>query len=699
MLSPQALKTHTFATLIQLCLNGSYQRPLVVELENLHWIDPTSEELLEALIEQIVGVPILLLLTARPGYRPAWLDKSYATQLALSRLTSRDSRRVVQSVLQGKEIPDAVVRQIMAKADGNPFFLEELTRTVMEQGASHLSLTVPETIQAVLAARIDRLAPEDKRLLQAASVIGKDVTLPLLQTLADVPEESLRRSLGHLQAAEFLYEVRPFPVPAYTFKHALTQEVVYQSLLQSTRRQYHQRVAQVLTTQFPEIVEAEPELLAHHYTEATLSAQAVRYWQLAGQRAVQQSAHIEAIGHLMQGLELLATLPDSAERMQQELSLQIALGPALSSTKGFAALEVERVYGRAWELSRQVGETPQRIQALRGLCGFYFLRAEHQTTHELGEQLLTMAQSVDDPAFLLEAHRVLGMTLYYRGELTAAREHLEQGIALYDPRRHYAHAFLYGLDPGVSCRSYVALTLHLLGYPEQALQRSHEALALAQQLSHPYSQAVALLLAAGLYHFRHEERTALKQAEAAMPFATEQGFVQWLAVGSIIRGWALAMQGYGMEGIAQMQQGLADWRATGAELARPLYTALLAEAYKNVADPAAGLRVLDEALALVHTNGECLLEAELHRLRGELLGQQGTQDQAEESLGRALAIARHQQAKALELRAAISLGRFWLRQGKRAAARDLLAELYAWFTEGFDIADLQEAQALLSELT
>ncbi len=699
MLSPQAIKAHTFATLVQMCLNGSQRRPLVVVLENLHWIDPTSEELLAALVEQIVGAPILILLTARPGYLPAWLDKSYATQLALPRLTSRDSRRVVQSVVQGEDLPNTVVQQILVKADGNPFFLEELTRTVMEQGDSRLPVTVPDTIQAVLAARIDRLAPEDKHLLQAASVIGRDVTLPLLQTMADVPEESLRRSLGHLQAAEFLYEVRRLSASAYTFKHTLTQEVVYQSLLQSTRQQYHQRIAQALTTQFPETAEVQPELLAHHYTEATLSEEAIRYWQLTGQRAVQQSAHVEAISHLTKGLELIETLPDTPKRIQQELSLLISLGPALSSTKGLAAPEVERVYTRARELSRQIGETPQRIQALRGLFGFYFLRAEHQTARGLGEQLLSLAQSVEDPAYLLEAHRVLGMTLFYRGELTAAREHLEQGIVLYNPLQHHAHAFLYGLDPGVSCRSYAAMVLHVLGYPDQALQKSHEALALAQQLSHPYSQAVALGLAALLYQFRREGHTALEQAEAALTLATEQGFVQWLAAGSMIRGWVLTEQGQGMEGIAQMQQGFADWRATGAELVRPQYSVLLAEAYSDVGHTAEGLRLVDEALELVHNNGECLLEAELHRLRGELLIQQGIQHKAEESLYRALETSRHQQAKSLELRAAMSLSRLWLLQEKRNTARELLVKIYDWFTEGFDIVDLQEAKALLGELT
>jgi class 3 adenylate cyclase len=311
-LSPQAIKARTFATLVQMCLNGSQYRPLVMEVENLHWIDPTSEEWLAALVERLAGVPILLLLTARPGYRLPWLDKSYATQLALPRLTSRDSLRVVKSILRTEQIPDTLAQQILAKADGNPFFLEELAQTVVEQGDSRLPLAVPDTIQAVLTARIDRLPLEEKRVLQAASIIGRDVALPLLHAIAALPEEAVYRSLRHLQAAEFLYETHSFYEPAYTFRHALTQEVAYQSLLHSTRQQYHQRIAQMLVERFPEIAEAQPELVAHHYTEAGLSEQAIHYWQQAGQRAVQRSAHVEAISHLTKGLELIETLSDTS---------------------------------------------------------------------------------------------------------------------------------------------------------------------------------------------------------------------------------------------------------------------------------------------------------------------------------------------------------------------------------------------------
>ncbi len=346
-LSPQALKARTLETLVQMGVNGSRQHPLVLEVEDLHWIDATSEEWLAALVERIAGVPILVLVSYRPGYRPYWLDKSYATQLTLPRLTPRDSRQVLQAVLPPEQISKALAQAIVAKADGNPFFLEELARTVVEQGDRRLPLAVPDTIHAVLAARIDRLPPAAKRLLQAAAVIGQDVTAPLLQALAGLPEEELRRGLRHLQAAELVYETRLVPEPTYTFKHVLTQEVAYHSLLHSTRVQYHRQLAEAVEARWPEIAATRPEWVAHHYTAAGLMAQAIPYWRRAGQRAI--------------------------ERTLQELDLQIALCFSLVATKDYAAVEVERAFARARELCQQVGNTPRLFPLHWRLWAFYLM--------------------------------------------------------------------------------------------------------------------------------------------------------------------------------------------------------------------------------------------------------------------------------------------------------------------------------------
>jgi hypothetical protein len=368
-------------------------------------------------------------------------------------------------------------------------------------------------VHTVLAARIDRLPPEAKQVLQTAAVIGTELRMSLLQAITAVPEEALWQSLQYLHTAEFLYETRPAPDRTYVFKHVLTQEAAYQSLLKRTRQQVHQRIAQVLEAQFPATAQRQPEVLAQHYTEAGLAEPAVGYWQQAGQRANERSAHVEAITHLTRGLEVLKTLPDTAERVQHELGLQSALGLALMVTKGWAAPEVEHAYTRARELCQQVDETLQLFPVLIGLRAFYTMRGDLHTSRDLGAYLLRLAQRGQDPALLSAAHYALGAPLYFLGELVLARESLEQGVALYNPQQHRSLAFSYGSDePGVACLSHVAMTLWYLGYPDQALQRMHEMLTLAQELSRPFSLAWALSFAAIVHQLRREGQATHERA-------------------------------------------------------------------------------------------------------------------------------------------------------------------------------------------
>ncbi len=390
----------------------------------------------------------------------------------------------------------------------------------------------------------------------------------------------------------------------YFFKHALIQDTAYQSLLKSTRQQYHQQIARILEERFPDTKEHQPELLAHHYTEAHLIAQAIPYWQKAGQKAAQRSANLEAIGHLSKGLELLKTLLDTTERVQQELMLQITLGAPLIAAKGWAAPETGKAFARARELCQQLGEAPQLFPVLFGLFQFYLARAEHKRARELAEQFFTLAQSVQDPDLLLEAHAALGVILFHLGELVPGREHLEQGMARYDPQQHHSHAFLYGQDPGVTCLIFAAWSLWPLGYPDQALQRSQEALALAEEITHPFSQAFALFFAAATHQFRREAQATHERAEATITFGTDQGFPEWVALGTLFRAWALTEQGQEKEGIAQMGQGLAAHRAAGAEVSRTYYLGLLAQAYERVGQAEEGLKVVAEALAFVSESEE-----------------------------------------------------------------------------------------------
>jgi predicted ATPase len=455
-----------------------------------------------------------------------------------------------------------------------------------------------------------------------------------------------------------------------------------------------------LEERFPETPETQPELLAYHFTEAGLHEQAVGYWQQAGQKAIQRSANVEAIALLSQGLEQLRTLPDTSERALQELTFQRTLGVPLMATKGFATPEVERAYARARELCERVGDTSQLGPVLFGLWGLYEVRGDLQTAREVAEQLLTLAQHKNDSALILQGHRALGDTLWWLGAFASARAHLERGIALYDPQQHHSHAFLYGQDPGMGCLTYAALTLWCLGYPDQALQRGHEALTLMQGLSHPFSQAFALNMAARLSSLRREWQVVQERNEELMALSTAHGFAQMVTSGMRVRGLVLFMNGQEEEGLANMRQGMDAYQAIGAVLTRIPSLALLGEAYGKRGQPEEGLCILVEALTLVEKIGMYYCEAELHRLKGELLLQQSSDNytEAESCFHQAIAVAQNQSAKSWELRAATSLAKLWQRQDKQQEAYDLLAPVYNWFTEGFDTADLKDAKALLDEL-
>ncbi len=414
-------------------------------------------------------------------------------------------------------------------------------------------LAIPATLHDSLMARLDRLATV-KGLAQLGATLGREFSYELLQAVSPWDEGTLRRGLQQLVEAEFLYQQGLPPQATFLFKHALIQDAAYQSLLKSTRQQYHQHIAQVLEARFPEICEMQPELLAHHSTEAGLYAQAIDYWQKAGQRAIERSANLEAIGHLTTGLDVLKTLPDTPARAQQELALHMALGTALVSARGPSAPEAEQAYVRARELCQQVGDAPDLFPVLWGLGVTHVQQGKLRTARELGEQCLTLAQRLQDAALLLEAHTIVGSGLYFIGELALTRAHGEQGIALYDPEQHRAHAFQYGFDPGVHCRFFTAHALWLLGYPDQALQRSHETLTIAKKLAHPQSLAMALYMAAVLHHSRREWHLLKERAEAEAALSTEQGLPLWLAWGLIFGGRVLVEQGQGEAGMAQMRR-------------------------------------------------------------------------------------------------------------------------------------------------
>jgi class 3 adenylate cyclase/predicted ATPase len=712
-LTPQRQRQKILDALLAWLLTEATRQPVLLIVEDLHWIDPSTLELLTFLIDQGPTARLLTLLTCRPEFLSPWGFRAHLTPLTLSRLPRPQATQMTVRVTGGKALPSEVVEQIVAKTDGVPLFVEELTKMVLEsgllrEGEGHYELTgplpplaIPTTLHDSLMARLDRLATV-KDVAQLGATIGRTFAYELLQAVSPLDEATLQHGLRQLVDAELVYQRGVPPQAAYTFKHALIQDAAYQSLLRSTRQQYHQHLAQVLAERFPETAETQPELLAHHYTEAGLSALAVAYWQRAGQQAVWRSAHLEAIAHMTKGLEVLQAIPDTPARMQQELALHLALCAPLQSVKGIAAPEVLHAYTQAHVLCQQVGEAAQLSQVLWGLYAVHHTRAEWQTAWKLGEQLLALAQSLQAPEILLEARRALGGASFFLGQFAAARRYAEQGLTLYDSQQYRSHTFLYTQNPKGQLLTILALSQWVCGYPDQARRCSDELLAFAQELATPLDLTFTLDVAATLHQFRREVRAVQAQAEAAIALATEHGFALWLAYAIILRGWALAIQGRATEGIADIRQGLAAFQATGAAWWRPYFLALLAEAHGKARQTEEALDLLAEALTTVQKTGERLYEAELHRLTGELLlTQEGTRqkrEEAEQHFDEALAIARRQQAKSLELRAAMSLARLWQRQGKCAAAHQMLAEIYGWFTEGFDTADLQEAKTLLEEL-
>jgi predicted ATPase len=713
-LTPQRQKQKIQEALLHWLVAEANRQPVLAVWEDLHWADASTLEFLGLVIDQTPMARMFTLLTCRPEFSPPWTSCVQLTQLTLNRLLPPQIEIMLRRLTGEKPLPAEVVQQIMDKTDGVPLFVEELTKMVLESGwlqerdgqyersDSLPPLAIPSTLHDSLMARLDRLWAA-KEVAQLGATLGREFAYEVIRAVSQLDEATLQSHLAQLVDADLLYLRGQSLETRYVFKHVLIQEAAYQALLKSRRQMYHQQIAQVLETQFPETVARQPELLAHHYTEAGLPASALGYWQQAGEQARQRSANVEAIVHLRSGLAVLETLPASPERLEQELALQIALGNALLPVKGLAAPEVVSVYSRAFDLCGHLRDISQRFPALYGIWVFRFARADLTTARDLAEEFMRLAHHQQNTALLLEAHRAMAATLLYLGEFPPALEHAERGIALYDSQTHHAHALIYAHDPGVLCLIWAALALWCLGYPDQAMQRCHEALDLAREQSHPFSLALALAQTAVVHFFRGEVQRVHELAEEAVAFSAEQGFPHWMALGICWRGWGLARQEQRREGITQIRQGLTIYRATGAVLGVPVFLGILAEEYGHANQTEAGLATLAEAFSLLGHHEERFWEAELYRVQGKLLlnaagGIQSVGWPPEACFHKALDLARRQQAKSWELRASTSLARLWQSQGKHQDAYDLLTPIYAWFTEGFDTADLIEAKRLLDDL-
>jgi class 3 adenylate cyclase/predicted ATPase len=709
-LSPQRKRELLFETLLHQLEALAARQPVLFICEDLHWIDPSSRELLDRTITRVARLPVLLVATYRPEFVPPWSGLPHVTTITLARFDRRAGATLVERIASGEALASEVVAEIVARADGVPLFVEELTKAVLEArgspegiektlaGAPSVSTAVPSVLHAPLMARLDRLGPGPKEVAQIAAAIGREFSYQLLAPIAGRGDNDLAVALGRLGDAGLVFARGTPPEATYLFKHALVRDAAYASLLRRRREELHAQIAAVLEGEFPNIVEGQPELIAQHFTEAGLTEQAVAYWQRAGAHAVARSANLEATAHFGRGIEVLKNLPENQSRDEQELMLRLASINPLWASRGFGSAEAERAAASALELSRRSGtDTPAHFWALIGMVHFCVVRGNLPLGRELGEEMLSVAEHLEDPEPLGYARFLFGNTLLWFGELTAARTHLERAIDLYDPERGREAAFRLGFNSGSNSYNFLGRVLWHLGYPDQALHCSRQAVAIADGIAHPFSQAVALSWTAALHQLRGEVERTHEVAEADLTLTTEQIIPFFAAHAMVLRGWALAKRGEFDEGITRLREGVDAYEATGAIIENPHWLALLAEACGKAGRIEEALATVRNALLDVERTGIRYHEAELHRLEGELL--QGLDDERSEArFRRAIEIARAQEAKSFELRAVTSLARLWGEQGRRCQACELLAPVYGWFTEGFDTADLKNAKALLDQL-
>jgi serine/threonine protein kinase/predicted ATPase len=712
------------------------QRPLVLFLDDIHWADPSSVDLLAYLGSRCCGWRVLIVLTYRPSdllrsrhpFGPVKLElqaRGVCREVALPFLSRDDLTQYLALAYAGHRFPEEFADVLHARTEGNPLFLVDLLRylsdrgvIVREHGASVLARAVPdlqselpESVRSMIQKKVDQLRRADRRLLMAASVQGREFDSAVVARVLDREPADVEERLHALERVHALVRhIRELTFPdgivtqRYSFVHVLYQNALYGALQPTRKAAWSGAAAEATLSHYGESSAAVAAELALLFEVARQPARAVECFLVAARKAAAVFAHHEAAALARRGLALRQQLSDAPECAGQELSLLRILGVSLVATHGFASPEVEQTYVRARTLCLQAGDPAALFPVLYGLWNVYLLRCDFARCKDLASQMFALAQTQSEPVLLLQAYNVMQQPLFHEGDFAAARGLQDEGMALYDPHRHRTLTAVYGEDPGVGCLAYAAVTLYCLGYPDQALRSVQAARQLADELSNPFDRARALYFAAFTHLCRRETRLTRELAEELMELSSEQGFALLWHGGMILHGWGLAQEGRTADGIGQMRQGLAGWQATGALSHRPYHLALLAKALAQEGNAQEGLTTLAEALDLYTACGERFLEAELHRLRGELLLAAGQKDpsvwnEAHVCFRKARDVARAQQAKSLELRAVISLARLYRQQGRQAEARPLLADTYGWFTEGFDLPDLRSARALLELLS
>ena len=707
MMDAQIRRRRTLEAIKRILIRESLKQPLVVIFEDLHWIDSETQELLDLLVDSVASARILMLVNYRPEYRHEWSNRTCYTQLRLNPLEGQSADEMLRALLGGDASLQSLKRLIIEKTEGNPFFMEEIVRALVEQGvlvrdgATRLTkplaeIRIPPTVHGILASRIDALPASQKNLLQTLAVIGKDFSLNLVRHMTASPDDRLEPMLKGLQAGEFIYEQAVLEEAEYTFQHALTQEVAYNSVLLERRRLLHERTGEAIEALFKERIDDHLAELAHHYSRSANTRKAAEYLFRAGSQSAARYAHSEAISRLSSALEFLKQLPDDAQRARQEVRVQFLLVRSLALLKGWAAAELEPVYARMRELCAQIRDPALAFRVLYGQWLIRWWKMDLHTALELADELLTVAEDVKDPAMLLSGNRARGLILLDLGELVSAKEHLEKALAVFDLRQPLSQELEVRR---VDSLSNLYFGLYKLGYPDRAWAKSREILEVAQRSSDPY--VLAHSCQAAVHNLiRGDDRAAQKRAEEMMARAEEMGLITLSAVASTWHGAALIAQGRYEEGIGEMRRGISATRATGGT-PRAWYLCLLASGLGKAGRPQEGLQLVEEGFASVAKTGEQGSSTSLHHVKGELLLAQNPSDAAEAELcfRTAIEIARRQSARSPELCATTSLARLLAKQGRRDEARTMLAEIYGWFTEGFDTGDLKDAKALLDELS
>ena len=709
-LSPMQQRRRTLAALLDQFEGLARKQPVLLLCEDVHWADATSLELLDLTVERIRQLPVLALFTFRPEFEPPWVGLPNVGTLTLGRLDRNDVESMVAQVTGGRVLPAEVMKQIVAKTDGNALFVEELTKAVLEAGilvedaegyrldGPLPPLAIPATLQDFLMSRLDRLAPV-KEIGQIGAAIGRDFSYSLLRAVVGRDETALKHALAQLEQAELVFRRGEPPEAVYSFKHALVRDAAYESLLKSRRQQLHGQIARALEERFADIVASQPEIVAHHFTEAGLVDPAIDYWLKAGHLALSRSANAEAVKHLGQGIELTQSQAPTGERLRKELDFYLALGPAMAATEGYATPETLRVFSHARDLLGDRGTPTEQMTVLWGVYLAHSMRGENIAAREVAHRCLALAAEHEHPGMLALANRFMGQTLWMMGAFVDARFHLDRTLDLCAANQETITSYRrFGADDEVSALSALSRTLLILGYPEQAAAVAGQALARARSMGLPFTTALALDGEALLGALGADPKRAAVHADEAMAHSIEHSLADYEQRARFIQGALLAQSGDPQHGIELMQSAIAAIERTNNVNRRTLYLGHSAAAHASLGQPEVSLDLLNEAIQTAEMADERFFEAELHHLRGKTLLTLGRNGEAEAELQRALTIAQQQQARWWELRAATSLALYWHDGGKYLEAYSLLQPVYSWFVEGFDTTYLRDAKVLLDEL-